>query len=185
MPFMRGDSEALEEVLSEVNPADLPPGFDAQNVSEDFVYEAAETKFTPAKLAEPDRIVLDALRAMGATQFRVRYDGGDDEGFAHPEYLAFGANQRPAEDVAAELAKSPVVERVRKAAGQQRYNPYEETSDDLVARYALDSLAHKLASKLLGDSYGTGEYQLYGAFTADLVSGEIVDDPTAPQPEGM
>ncbi|MDB5173983.1 MAG: hypothetical protein JWN51_2756 [Phycisphaerales bacterium] len=185
MPFMRGDSEAFEEILSEVDPADLPPGFDAKNVSEDFVYEPAKAKFIPAKLDKPDRIVLDTLRGLGATHFRVRYDGGYDEGFAHAEYLAFGDKQRPVEDVAAELAKSPMVEQVRKAAERERYNPYKEISDDLVARYALDSLAHTFASKLLGDGYGTGEYQLYGAFTADLVSGEIVDDPTAPQPDGM
>jgi len=44
-------------------------------------------------------------------------------------------------------------------------------------------LAEELASKLLGDGYGTGELSLYGAFKVDLISGAIEDDQNAKMPE--
>jgi hypothetical protein len=39
-----------------------------------------------------------------------------------------------------------------------------------------DWLCSEWASMLLGDSYGTGEYSMYGAFTVDLVGCTITDD---------
>ena len=41
----------------------------------------------------------------------------------------------------------------------------------------------KKATVLLGKGFGTGEYELYGAFTANLETGELVDDPTAVKPD--
>jgi hypothetical protein len=42
-----------------------------------------------------------------------------------------------------------------------------------------------LAVKLLGLGFGTGEYDMYGAFTADFRSGELIDDPNAVKPAEM
>jgi hypothetical protein len=50
---------------------------------------------------------------------------------------------------------------------------------------ALDDLGGELAIKLLGSGYGTGEYEMYGAFTADILTGELIDDPNALKPEQM
>jgi hypothetical protein len=41
------------------------------------------------------------------------------------------------------------------------------------------SLSTEWASLLLGQSFGTGEYLMYGAFTVDLESCTITDDPNA------
>jgi hypothetical protein len=40
-------------------------------------------------------------------------------------------------------------------------------------------LCNEWAAMLLGDSYGTGEYSMYGAFTVDLEACTIADDPHA------
>jgi hypothetical protein len=42
-----------------------------------------------------------------------------------------------------------------------------------------DWLSNEWASKLLSDSYGTGEYLMYGAFIVDLEACTITDDPKA------
>lgn len=184
MPYLRGDADAFDEILSEMGD-DLPPDFADKRPSDDFEYEPAETRFDPAALEPPARAILDALLARGATTFRVRYDGGYDEGFAHPESITFDQTTRPAEAVADDLATPEIVAQLRKAAASRPYNNYEDVNDTTLARYAVDELAHALASKLLGDGYGTGEYQLYGAFTADLRTGQITDDPAAPKPADM
>jgi hypothetical protein len=57
--------------------------------------------------------------------------------------------------------------------------------DRAIVADALNDLAHEIASVLLGEGFGTGEYQLYGAFTADLKSGAITDDAKAKRPKGM
>jgi hypothetical protein len=54
---------------------------------------------------------------------------------------------------------------------QRRSDDFQELNDDLLAKYALDDLAHSLASRLLGNGFGTGEYELCGAFTANLRPG--------------
>ena len=116
----------------------------------------------------------------------MRYDGGYDEGFAHPDVLLFGKKRRIAADVLRELTSSKLVARIREAAGREsRWGNatqlYAGAAPAQAATYALDELAGELAAKLLGDGFGTGEYELYGAFTADLKTGDLVrrnDDET-------
>ena len=43
----------------------------------------------------------------------------------------------------------------------------------------MGSLSNEWASLLLGESYGTGEYSMYGAFVVDLDKCTITDDPNA------
>lgn len=185
MPFIRVDAEAFDEIVSEVDAEDLPPGFAENRPSGDFQYEASTARFQPSELSPVAQVALESLLASGATHFRVRYDGGYDEGFSYPEYVIIGERHRPATEVADELAKTAFVSRVRSAAADRRYESYAKLEDKLVGRYAIDELAHALASRLLGDGYGTGEYELYGAFTADLRSGEIKDDPAAQKPDSI
>ena len=59
---------------------------------------------------------------------------------------------------------------------------------DLLAKMAAgiaDDLATTFASRLLGEGFGTGEYELYGAFVIDLETGDMVDDPDAQKPLNM
>ena len=159
--------------------------------SEGFEYQSAEGSFAREKLGRAARAVYEALVAAGATKFRVRYDGGYDEGFSHPDAVTFAGRERSIEEVAAELGRGGALsKKLRETAGKDSSwgnaaELYGGASDEQTITYALDELAHELASKLLGDGYGTGEYQLYGAFTADLGSGEIVDHEDAEKPLEM
>lgn len=184
MPFVRVDEDAFDDLPEEVEPLPAPSGA--------FDYESAKATFKPAKLGGIARLTLDALLAAGATTFRVRYDGGYDEGFAYPDEVRFADGARSVDAVAGALVAAPgFLAAVRDASNQKGSmygngsSVYAEASDATAAGYALDELAHELASRLLGDGYGTGEYQLYGALTADLRSGAIVDDPAAPKPPDL
>jgi hypothetical protein len=182
MPYLRGDPAAFDEILSEIGAEDLPPDFADKRPTGEFEYQAAKTSFKPAKLGKIAKLVHQALLEMGATAFRVRYDGGFDEGFAYSDHLMFGKEKRPVESVAKELASSALAAKVR-ALAAKRY--YKDAVGAKLIKEALDELAHEMACQLLGESYGTGEYQLYGAFTADLKTGKITDDPKAGKPRKM
>lgn len=186
MPFIRVDPEMFDEVAQELGD-DAPSG---ERPSGAFEYESAEARFDGAKLGPVARVVCDALLAAGANAFRVRYDGGYDEGFTHPDSVQFGPDLRSIERVAGDLANAELVTRIRAAAGKNSMwgNAGEMYAKAQLAQaftYALDELAYELAAKLLGDGFGTGEYQLYGAFTADLKTGEIADFEDAAKPLDM
>ena len=190
MPFMKVDADIYDEVAEELGPDAMPGG----RPSGAFEYESAEAQFKPEKLGPVARVMYDALVADGARKFYVTYDGGYDEGFSHPGDLFFGddaGERRSPEIVKRKLAADvALVVRLRAAAGKDSMwgnatELYVKASDAEAVGYALDELAHEVASRLLGDGYGTGEYQLYGAFTADLRTGEIVDHEDAPKPDSL
>lgn len=182
MPFIRVDVEAFDEMMEEVGD-ELPPEMAAQRPSGEFEYQSAEATFDPAEFEPTTRLVYDALVAKGVTSFRVSYDGGYDEGFAHAQSFEINGRTVAADDMAEQIGDSGLVKQVRALAEKQQYNPFQNEPDDLAAKYTLDELAHVLASQLLGDGYGTGEYELYGAFTANFASHAIVDDPKATKPD--
>jgi hypothetical protein len=176
MPYLRMDLDSYDEMASELGD-DFPLG---DRPSGGFEYESAEGKFNWAKLEPGARVIRDALLAAGAERFRVRYDGGFDEGFAHPDLLYFGDRQRGAKEVCEQLATPELLAQL-----QQSGPSFADAGGTQAALYALDELAHQLASRLLGDGYGTGEYELYGAFTADLKTGEIVDHEDVEKPASL
>ena len=185
MPYIRVDPETYDEIVEELDGEDLPNGL-GERPSGDFEYEAAAERFEPADLGEASRLTLAALRDMGATGFRVRYDGGYDEGFSHPEAVLFDLREGSIDAVAADLAAAGFADRLRadpKLLERYVYYLKPDSAPATVAKTGLDELAHDLASKLLGDGYGTGEYELYGAFTADLRTGDLTDDPDATKPD--
>jgi hypothetical protein len=182
VPYIRADLASYDEIAAE-----LGQDVAGERPSGGFEYESAEAKFDAAQLSPVGRAALDALRAAGATAFKVRYDGGYDEGFAHSEAVAFGQQAKDHDRAARDLATPHLVARIRAAAGEesQWHNAsefYASASDTEVIRHAMDELAHELASKLLGDGYGTGEYELYGAFTAHLKTGRLEDHEDAARP---
>lgn len=192
MPFIKIDAGMYDEILENVDPDDLPPDFAARRPSGEFEYEAAEARFDPDKMTKPARLARDAQIAIGATTFRVRYDGGGDEGFSHADSVTINGSGHPAEVVAKHLGTPAFAAQFRDAAvwPDAMYgnaaDVYRDATDEQAAGYALEELAHALASRLLGDGFGTGEYTLFGAFTADLRTGEIMDHADAePPPGGM
>jgi hypothetical protein len=185
MPYVHGDDEAGwagedQELSPDVTPRPSGP----------FDYEPAEGTFEPDELDGPAQIIYAALIDAGAKRFRVRYDGGHDEGFAHADTIWFGPDQtaRGVADVAREWATSPVVERIGAAVRQRHPDDFHHTTyafrpePEQWVDLALWELAEAIASALLGEGYGTGEYSLYGALVADLETGDITDDPAAAEP---
>jgi hypothetical protein len=183
MPFIRGDASAFDEMLEELGP-DVVQG---DRPTDDFVYESAKAKFVPKKFAKRPQMMLSALLAAGATAFRVSYDGGFDEGFSHPQAVVFGAKERTIKQTLDEVGSAELAGELRESMKKDKWSADRAKTepDRAIVTDALNDLAHEIASVLLGDGYGTGEYQLYGAFTADLKTGAITDDATAKRPRGM
>jgi hypothetical protein len=183
MPFTRVDLAAYDEFISEMDPEELPPDFVENRPSGDWEYDAASDRFEPEKLGAVSRAMLEILRGAGATGFRVRYDGGYDEGFAQPDVLLFGEQARTVGEIARELATPELIARILKAADPNHTARMAGVGVGDQMQGALDELAGELAVTLLGSGFGTGEGELYGAFVADLNSGDLVDDPHAAKPE--
>ncbi len=183
MPFYRHDVEEWDALLGALDETGLTREEIGERPSGDFEYHTASARFSPEELGAVARLMLEVLTAAGATAFRVSYDGGNDEGFSHPEVLLIGTEARPVDDVLSELATGELIGRVRATARESRYCGNATYANASPLLYALDELAEELAARLLGDRYGTGPYELYGAFTADLKTGEIIDDPQAVAPE--
>jgi hypothetical protein len=190
MPFYRVSLDAYEEIVSELGPENLPPELAENPPSGEFEYRIASGRYAPEDLGPVARVILEAMRVAGATGFRVRYDGGYDEGFAHPEPLLFGQEARATPEVLREVATAELATHIREAAGRESIwgnatEMYAAATPAEAATYALDELAGELATILLGSGFGTGECELYGAFLADFETGNLVDDPNAAKPEGM
>ena len=134
--------------------------------------------------------VLTAMRASGAVAFRVRYDGGHDEGFAHAEAVEMADGSNLSIDALVQkLADPKQAAELRAAAAvpgashwHQAEQYYANLTDEQVVRSALDELADAITISLLGQGSGTGEYSMYGAIVANLKTGAIADDPDAPRP---
>lgn len=186
MPFVRMDPDAYDAIMSEM-PEEMS-GVMGPRPSGEFEYSDAVESFVAENLGPVATVALSALRALGATEFRVRYDGGCDEGFAYPDSLRLSGDVRTAAQVANDLAAPELIARIREAAARHSvwYNAtemYGSATPAQAVMYALDELAGEMATMLLGEGFGTGECELYGAFTANLDTGELVDDPNATKPE--
>ena len=186
MPYIRPDEDGVEydadDQPTHTGPFDYYP-------PEEVAYEPKP--FDPADLSPAAAAAYAMLREVGLVRFRVRYDGGHDEGFAHADggRTADGTDW-PADRLVAELATPERIGALRSALHQEppgassNWPPdhYAELDAASVARDVLDALGDEMASCLLGQGYGTGEYSMYGAFTADLTTGTLSDEPDAPLP---
>ena len=129
-------------------------------------------------------IVIPALQLIGGRRVYCRYDGGNDEGFAWFESLELQDGQRIDDDTVAQRLHDAQVHVSLHCAGVELKNPFSQTtSDSLSGRAALkDSvgmICDDWATMLLGRGFGTGEFSMYGAFTVDLETRTITDDPRA------
>lgn len=118
----------------------------------------AETEHFVAELAAE-------MAKLGLVRLYVRYDGGNDEGFAWFDRGELpDGSVRNAEQIARDLE---AVKLARPAWAAKR--SMQDVLDDAVAQ--------TWANTLLTDGFGTGEMVLYGAFSVDLASGVVIDDP--------
>lgn len=108
-----------------------------------------------------------AMRELGAVRAYMRYDGGNDEGFAWFDHCVFkDGTTRDADRVAKDLEEKGFHVSMKTFGGG---SAMREALDDIVAT--------PWSVKLLGEGYGTGEYVMYGAFSVDLETGVAADDP--------
>jgi hypothetical protein len=189
MPYTRFDAEAYDEFAQELGD-ESNDGELGERPSGDWKYQPAKGVFKADKCLPVARIMFDLLKAQQAVALKVRYDGGYDEGFSYPEAVLYGDRMEAVEAFSNRLASSEISKLVREATKQRSMwgnaaEFYGKATDDKVIMYALDELANDMATELLGQSYGTGEYQLYGEFTTDLNSGEITDFPGAQKPDSV
>ena len=137
-------------------------------------YEALQGQFSPEKLEGTARLVFDVLRGLEATAIQGRYDGGGDEGFAHFEEAIVHAKRIGLKELAHQLADGPLGD-VPDDSWISPASYLEALSRSERAKEALDWFAFALATCLLGQGYGTGEYSMYGLFHADLTTGRLID----------
>lgn len=160
---------------------------------EGFQYEGpTEAEFNFDELEGLAALMFEMLVKQAVTKLRITYDGGNDEGFAHFDGAWIGETELSAEIMMSRLAedgaKPRILEAIKKPGSTNWYDAeamFSAATPEKAVGYAMDDLAHKLAEELVGEGYGTGEYQLYGAFTADVRTGRLLDDPAATMPPGM
>jgi hypothetical protein len=139
-----------------------------------------------ARLQQEQRIqhlfaaTIPALRSVGVKRAYCRYDGGNDEGFAWLDHYELQGGQRIEESVVVQRLYETKFQDQLHAAGFVNH-PNSITSGDELAwlRMFMGELSNEWASLLLGESFGTGEYSMYGALTVDLDECTITDDPNA------
>jgi hypothetical protein len=133
------------------------------------------------------------LRAAGVLEITCRYDGGNDEGFAHFESASTTHGTKTLDELIALLHGTRL--------GAVDYDPYatlpkltSEKGRDWLARKAnrteaqrigdfIDGFIEGIAVALLGEGFGTGEYAMEGRFRLDLRTASIVDLPMDPPPD--
>lgn len=145
------------------------PGFIARllggkaSPADDYRAKAREYE---ARLADHAARVAEALAQIGAARAYCRYDGGNDEGFAWFDHCEMKDGTKL--DEAAAFSRL----QLRGSLTDLGFAPNVVRGEG-----SLEDVASYWAVKLLGEGYGTGEYVMYGAFSVDLNSGLISDDP--------
>jgi hypothetical protein len=179
MPFIRADDDGFEV-----------DGDDNVTYTGSFgYYPPAEVAykprpFDPATLPPVAAAAYLMLRDAGVVQFRVRYDGGHDEGFAHADCGRTADGVVCSIDkLVADLSTPDRIDELQAAFGATASAAYyTQLAPGELPRHALDGLADEAVGCLLGQGYGTGEYSMYGAVVIDLTTGRLIDEPSAPRP---
>jgi hypothetical protein len=113
--------------------------------------------------------LAEEMTKLGAVQACIRYDGGNDEGFAWFEHCVMqDGSIRSAEEIAHDL----------EAAGVKRPADFYTGGD--FHNFLGEVIADTWSWRLLGYGWGAGPFVLYGACYVDLKTGAITDDPSPP-----
>jgi hypothetical protein len=126
-------------------------------------------------------VLVPALRSLGVRRAYCRYDGGNDEGFAWLDHYQTQAGEPIEAEVLVKRLHDMGIHEQLCAAGFRDHMrgvlPKQKMSD--IKAFACGWLIDDWAWVLLGSSYGTGEYTMYGAFTVDLDECSVTDDSNA------
>lgn len=123
-------------------------------------------------------VTVPALRALGVKQLYGRYDGGNDEGFSWLDNaLLHDGTRIDADALAQRLMDQKFLDLLIARGVIKRIDRMSER--DQVRSFVHDWMCTEWATLLLGESYGTGEYVMYGAFVVDLDDCTVTDDPNA------
>jgi hypothetical protein len=150
-------------------------------------YEPAQAQVSFAFADDWLKAMRQYLVDLGYQSIIVRYDGGNDEGFAYFDRAeSHVGGTADAKTVAEQLLSTPVTAHAnptqtddcRLQVGNMILS--EPGTANQRMGYLMDEFAHHGASALLGEGYGTGEYELRGWFRWNLNSGEAVDLPEEP-----
>ncbi|QPF93401.1 hypothetical protein [Bradyrhizobium commune] len=121
---------------------------------------------------------VPVLRALGVKQLYGRYDGGNDEGFSWLDNALMRDGTRiDADTLAQRLMEQKFLDELTAKGVMKRIDRTSEL--DQVRSFIRDWMCTEWANLLLGGSYGTGEYVMYGAFVVDLDDCTVIDDPKA------
>ncbi len=146
--------------------------FDGQRKYE---YQLAGGQFNPENLDPDSRQVFDVLRELGVRVVYCRYNGGGDEGFAELSGVKLEDTIIEFDDLKHQLADGSLGSKTTEYL--RRYYSYiGEPSPEQRVEFFLDLFASELATHLLGQGYGTGEYSMKGSFRASLLTGKIIDE---------
>lgn len=173
MPFIQGGDQS---VLAFFANFDTSPPTEVSASNENTVYFSITRRVDLSTLTGTAAAVRAILLSSGATHFRVRYDGGDDEGAVHPDALRFDGHFQGVQECVERLRTPATVNALTLAGTGDRCAPI--TDSDLILA-AIDQLAYKLMFRLVDGDWCTGPFGIFGAFVADLQTGDLVDDPNA------
>ena len=140
-------------------------------------YVAANCAWNEARLSKLAQSALGELRRLEITEISVSYDGGGDEGFARLETVKTATTHFDLPALIAHLKSGPLGEKPAKTWIYRVGDTLPTRAQ--YAEDALDYLVNALASRLLGDGFGTGECSLEGRFVADLQQNTLTDLPPA------
>lgn len=170
MPYYEVDPEVLEE-------------FGEAAGGSGAFYEAASAVFNFTKAPPVVQKVRDAFIAKGFTTIDGHYDGGYDEGFSYFDAAVVNGVSFSVDEIGQLLAQPlsdafdlmfDAMEGPPGMVEQMRERNSQATSAVRVEN-VLYEFIHTLATALLGDGFGTGEYSLRGRFRVDLLTGNIDD----------
>ena len=140
-----------------------------------YEYELASGQFSLQDLDPDSRDVLDVLTELGITSIYCTYNGGHDEGFAYLSVVKLEDGIIEFDDLKHQLAEGSLG--IKTSENLNRYYSYVGSpSKKQRVEFYLDGFARSLATRLLGQGYGTGEYSMKGAFKANLKTGQITDE---------
>jgi hypothetical protein len=158
----------------------------SQEIRRSFVEQRDHAKREQAeRLQRLLAILVPALRQIGGNRVYGRYDGGNDEGWAWFDSLEVKGGERIDLAAVGQLLHDIQVHTTLRSAGFPLKDRFAmrtggESSDQGALKSVVnDWLCNEWASMLLGESFGTGNYSMYGAFTVDLETCTITDDPAA------
>jgi hypothetical protein len=166
-------SVAEPRQTAEPAPAPGEPPVSAEERVQQLEKSAEERKQQALALA------FSELREAGVQRLYCRYDGGNDEGWSWLDGAEMTDGARlDAGAVSGRLTDAGLLDRIYAAGIMRRSADMSAhfTDRELVRQFLDDWLVDEWAIMLLGDSYGTGEYSMYGAFTVDLEACTITDD---------